>query len=74
MNDYNGIAWMIAGGVRAESSEDQRQRRQRVELAQMAPAGHDLLVELRQRFAAIVGLATVESTGSSRLAADCCTA
>ena len=53
MND-NGIAWMIAGGVRAESAEDQRQRLHRVAIAQADRRAADALTRLRARVAAIV--------------------
>jgi len=66
--ESNGIAWMIAGGVRAESAEDRRQRRQRVELAHSAPARSDTLDQLRQRFAAFVG------GRAQPVSADCCAA
>ena len=65
----NGIAWMIAGGVRAESLEDQR--RQRAELAHFAHERHDTLLQLRQRLAAIVGGGPA---ASASLSADCCPA
>jgi hypothetical protein len=66
--ESNGIAWMIAGGVRAESAEDRRQRRQRVELAHSAPAGSDAVDQLRQRIAAFVG------SRPQQVSVDCCAA
>ena len=64
----NGIAWMIAGGVRAVSAEDRRQRLHRLALAESKPSRRQTLVQLRQRIAAIVG------TDSQRVSADCCPA
>jgi hypothetical protein len=65
----NGIAWMIAGGVRAVSAEDRRQRLHRMALAQSKPPRGAALAQLRQRIAAIVG-------GGSQLqiSTDCCPA
>jgi hypothetical protein len=71
MND-NGIAWMIAGGVRAESDEDRRQRVQRLELARSTPGRDDNRLSLRERIAAIVGPSDRRPSGS--LSADCCPA
>ena len=66
--ESKGVAWMIAGGVRAQSPEDRRQRRQRAELAHSAPARSGTLDGLRQRIAAFVG-------GRARpVSADCCAA
>lgn len=67
----NGIAWMIAGGVRAESLEDQRQRQQRAEVAHLAPERNDTVLQLRQRLTAIVGGGPAASASPS---ADCCPA
>lgn len=73
MND-NGIAWMIAGGVHAQSAEDQRQRQHRVAIAQdPAPRG-DTLLRLRARVAAIVGSRSVAHADNGTLSADCCPA
>ena len=72
MND-NGIAWMIAGGVRAESAEDQRQRLHRVELTH-SPAVGEPHPRLRERIAAIVGAPSAARAESGTLAADCCPA
>jgi len=66
--ESNGIAWMIAGGVHAESAEDRRQRRQRVELAHSAPAQGDTFDQIRQRIAAVVG------GRSQSMSPDCCAA
>jgi hypothetical protein len=68
--ESNGIAWMIAGGVRAQSAEDQRQRLHRVALAHSTPTRSDSLSQLRQRIAAIVGARSSQDT----LSADCCAA
>lgn len=74
MEDH-GIAWMIAGGRRAESAEDQRQRLHRVALAQSTPSRGDTLLRLRERIGAIVG--TGGRSGervAGTLSADCCAA
>jgi hypothetical protein len=68
--ERNGIAWMIAGGVRAQSAEDRRQRVQRVDLAHSTPTRGDALSQLRQR---IVDFASARSSQST-LSADCCAA
>jgi len=68
LND-NGIAWLIAGGVRDETVDDQRQVLHRNALAQSTPSRADAL---RRRIAGIVG---VRDDGSAAtLAADCCPA
>ena len=66
--ESNGIAWMIAGGVGAESAEDRRQRRQRVELAHSTPAQADAFAQLRQRVAAFLG------GPAQSMSPDCCAA
>jgi hypothetical protein len=48
----NGIAWMIAGGLRAQSAEDQRQRFHRLELARRPAETPAILLEIRRRIAA----------------------
>ncbi len=70
----NGIAWMIAGGVRAESLEDQRQRQQRNDLAHLTPHRSDTLLQLRGRIAAIVSGRPVGRVAGDSLSADCCPA
>jgi hypothetical protein len=69
LND-NGIAWMIAGGVRDESREDQRQLQHRLALAQSTPPLADAL---RRRFASIVGNRP-QGAAAVGLATDCCPA
>jgi hypothetical protein len=68
--ETNGIAWMIAGGVRAESAEDQRQRQQRVDLAHVVVSRPDGLPRLRERIARVLGGRPSETP----LSADCCPA
>lgn len=69
--DDNGIAWMIAGGVRAESLEDQRQRRHRADLSHIESEPRDTMLQFRRRLAAIVGSGRAPSASRS---ADCCPA
>jgi hypothetical protein len=73
MND-NGIAWMIAGGVRAESAEDQRQRLHRVAIAHSSDARGDTLLRFRERIGAIVGARSLDAADAGTLSADCCPA
>jgi hypothetical protein len=78
MND-NGIAWMIAGGVRAESADDLRQRSHRVAIAQNRHETHDILLSVRRRIGAIRIAAMLEGRSlpqadSTPMAADCCPA
>jgi hypothetical protein len=73
MND-NGIAWMIAGGVRAESAEDQRQRLHRVAIAEGTTSQGDTILRLRERIAAMVAPRSVSRTDSGSLSPDCCPA
>lgn len=73
MNDY-GIAWMIAGGVRAESAEDQRQRLHRVAITNSAASRGDTLQRVRARIDAIVGTRSLSATNTGTLSADCCPA
>jgi hypothetical protein len=73
MNDH-GIAWMIAGGVRAESAEDQRQRFHRLAIANSSASRGDSRQWLRGRIEAIVGARAVDAPSSGTLAADCCAA
>ena len=72
MNDH-GIAWMIAGGVRAESAEDQRQRLHRLAIANSTRSQGDTLQRVRERIGAIVGTRSL-GVASGTLAADCCAA
>ena len=71
MNEQ-GIAWMIAGGVRAESGEGQRQRIHRLAIANSNASTGGTLHGLRQRIDAVVG--SVRRTDSPTLTADCCPA
>jgi hypothetical protein len=73
MND-NGIAWMIAGGVRAETAEDQRQRLHRLAISNSAGSRGDMFLRLRERIGAIVGAPSVGRVDSGTLSADCCAA
>jgi hypothetical protein len=73
MND-SGIAWMIAGGLRAESLEDQRQLLHRIALAEGRPSRGDTLFQLRQRIGAIVGGRSDRLAHTGTLSADCCAA
>lgn len=66
--ENNGIAWMIAGGVRAQSAEDQRQRLQRVDVAHSRPTRGDPQSQMRRRIVEIVGGRPAQSTP------DCCAA
>ena len=68
LND-NGIAWMIAGGVREETLDDQRQLLHRIALAESTPSRADAL---RRRIAGIVGVRAEEPAAS--LSMDCCPA
>jgi len=60
---------MIAGGVRAVSAEDRRQRLHRLALAQSKPPRGATLAQLRQRIAAIVG-----GGSQQQISTDCCPA
>jgi hypothetical protein len=73
MNDH-GIAWMIAGGVRAESAEDQRQRFHRLAIANSTESRGDTVSRLRERIGAIVGARSLGAAESGTLSADCCAA
>jgi hypothetical protein len=68
-----GIAWMIAGGVRAESAEDRRQRQHRLALAQTT-GRRDTMLRLRERIAGVVGGRSRAATGTGALSGDCCPA
>lgn len=69
-----GIAWMIAGGLRAESHEDQRQVLHRIALAEARPSRGDTLFHLGQRIGAIVGGRSDRLADTGTLSADCCAA
>jgi hypothetical protein len=69
LND-NGIAWMIAGGTRDQTRDDQRQLLHRLALAESTPSRGDAL---RRRIAAIVG-GRAEGSAAMTLATDCCPA
>lgn len=69
LND-NGIAWMIAGGVREASRDDQRQLLHRLALAESRLSRADIL---RRRLAAIIGVRP-EAPTARPLATDCCPA
>ncbi len=69
-----GIAWMIAGGVRAESAEDQRQRLHRLVIANSTEPRGDTLRRVRERIGAIVGSRSLSAANSGTLSTDCCAA
>ena len=69
LND-NGIAWMIAGGVREWTREDQRQLLHRLALANSTPSLAD---GLRRWIAGIAGV-RAEAPTAMALATDCCPA
>jgi hypothetical protein len=73
MNDQS-IAWMIAGGVRAESAEDQRQRLHRLAIANSTGSRGDTLQRVRERIGAIVGARSLVAANNGTLSADCCAA
>ena len=70
LND-NGIAWMIAGGARDETRDDQRQLLHRVALANTAPSRADAL---RRRIAGIVGVRAQARSALGAMSTDCCAA
>ncbi len=70
LND-NGIAWMIAGGLRDETRDDQRQLQHRLALADGTSSRADAL---RRRIAAIVGDRAEVPGAVATLSADCCAA
>ena len=70
LND-NGIAWMIAGGVRDESRDDQRQILHRIAFAESRPSKANVL---RTRIAAIVGRRADALDGHATMSTDCCPA
>jgi len=70
LND-NGIAWMIAGGMRAETRDDQRQLLHRLALASSTPSRAD---GLRRRIAGIVGVHAQAPIAAGAMSTDCCPA
>ncbi len=70
LND-NGIAWMIAGGVRDERRDDHRQLQHRLAVADGTPSPADAV---RRRIAAIVGRRAGLPSGVVTVSADCCAA
>ena len=70
IND-NGIAWMIAGGAREGSRDDQRQLLHRIAFAESRPSRAD---ELRRRIAGIVGIRDDAPPALGALSTDCCPA
>ena len=72
--EVNAIAWMMAGGVRAEALENQRQRQQRAELADLTPGAGDRLGQFRSRIAVVVGRRAMGLAASASVSADCCPA
>ena len=70
LND-NGIAWMIAGGVRHETREDHRQVLHRLALAESTPSRAD---SLRRRIAGIVGVRAEAPSALVAMSTDCCPA
>ena len=69
LND-NGIAWMISGGARAETRDDQRQMLHRLALAESTPSLGDVL---RRRVAGIMA-GRLGAPARIALAPDCCPA
>ena len=69
-----GIAWMIAGGVRAESAEEQRQRLHRHTIANSTGSRGDTLERFRERIGALIGVRSFRAADSGTLSADCCAA
>lgn len=69
LND-NGIAWMIAGGLREQTREDERQLLHRLALADGTPSRAGAL---RRRIAGIVGVRAAAPRAMA-LATDCCPA
>jgi hypothetical protein len=70
LND-NGIAWMIAGGMREETRDDQRQLLHRLALADSTPSRTDAL---RRRIAGIVGVRAEGRSALGAMSTDCCPA
>ena len=74
MFNDNGIAWMIGGGAKAESVEDQRQLLHRIAVAEGRPSVGGQLIHLRDRIATFVGARPEMRTDNGTLSADCCPA
>lgn len=70
IND-NGIAWMISGGERAETRDDQRQLLHRIALAESRPSRAGAL---RRRFAGMMGVRNDAPPTLGALSTDCCPA
>lgn len=70
LND-NGIAWMIAGGAREETRDDQRQLLHRLALANSTPSRAD---GLRRWIAEIVGTRAEAPSALVAMSTDCCPA
>lgn len=70
LND-NGIAWMIAGGMREETRDDQRQVLHRLALANSTPSRADAL---RRRVAGIVGVRAETPSALGAMSTECCPA
>jgi len=71
MFNDNGIAWMIAGGVRDETRDDQRQLLHRIALSESTPSRADAL---RRRIAGIVGNRAEVPSAVGSMSTDCCPA
>lgn len=71
MLNYNGIAWMIAGGVREATRDDQRQLLHRLALADSSPSPVGVL---RRRIAGIIGARTEAPSTLAAMSTDCCAA
>ena len=74
MYNDNGIAWMIGGGAKPESAEDQRQVLHRIAVAEGRPSVGGKLIQLRDRIATFGGGRPEMRTDSGTLSADCCPA
>jgi hypothetical protein len=70
IND-NGIAWMIAGGAREFTRDDQRQVLHRIALSESTPSRAHAL---RKRIAGIVGGRAEVPSAIGSLSTDCCPA
>lgn len=73
MSDQS-IAWMIAGGVRAESAEDRLQRFHRLAIANSTGSRGDTLQRVRERIGAIVGARSLVAANNWTRSAECCAA
>ncbi len=70
LND-NGIAWMIAGGARHATRDDERQLLHRLALADSSPSRASVL---RRRIAGMVGGRTEAPSALVAMSTDCCPA